>query len=70
VVFVLETRHDIVVRTRDLSTFYNVLPLGSGTTETGECHVHHEVPWTVSSCTLQGMSSMSTIQHPALFVDQ
>ena len=66
--FVLATRHD-VVRTPDLSTFYNVMPHGSGT-ETGECHVHHTVPWTVSSCTLLGMSSMSTIQHPELFVDQ
>ena len=68
-VFVLAMRHDIVViRAPDLSTFY-VMPHGSGT-ETGECHVHHKVPWTVSSCALLGMSSMSTIQHPALFVDQ
>jgi len=42
------------------------MPHGSGT-ETGECHVHHEAPWT---CALLGMSSMSTIQHPALFVGQ
>jgi hypothetical protein len=58
-------RHDVVVvHTPDLSTFYIVMPHGSGT-ETGECHVHNKIPWAISSCTLQGMSSMSAIstQH-------
>ena len=60
VVFVLATRHDIVFCTPDLSMFYNVMPHDS-VSEIGECHVHHKVPWTVSSCALLGMSSMSTI---------